>query len=436
MIWRASVAGPRPRRRGRFAGVGDREVFRYRLPLQIVHVREMYNWINSRHLSNDAEQRATWLGAPSCGSGKTLVFLHGANVSEDDAGKWGDALYKRLWWAGADVDFYNVDWRSDIGSSANYHENAANAFAVAEQLASTIAAIPGQKTILALSLGNMVVSSMIQDHGLTVSKYLMCNSAVPSEAYCGADDESIRVSQLVHPEWTDYPTNTWASNWHKLFREDAGDDRKHLGWPARFADVAAVAVNFYSTGDEVLELNDENDIWPTTGILSGMSHYSWHKQEMFKGRWIIDGLGGTTWAGWNFSEMTYIPPSSFIPITERKYTAEASATLADWQLKTDPVFNLYPHCLTNSVLPLLTCGAVLAQGIPALTPPTGGTAFGGDLMLENMIDLDDSGEDMKSQGWPSRSSYGTRWLHSDMKDVAYYFNFKFYKKIVEKGSLK
>ena len=125
--------------------LGGRVVYCYTLPLSICSVREMYNWVNSRHLSDEAEARPTWLGAPSCGSGKTLVFLHGANVGEDDAGKWGDAFYKRLWWAGADVDFYNVDWRSDIGSSANYHENASNAFAVAERLASTIDAIPGRR---------------------------------------------------------------------------------------------------------------------------------------------------------------------------------------------------------------------------------------------------------------------------------------------------
>ena len=38
------------------------------------------------------------------------------------------------------------------------------------------------------------------------------------------------------------------------------DDRAKLGWPGRFADVASVAVNFYSTGDEVLELAADNDI--------------------------------------------------------------------------------------------------------------------------------------------------------------------------------
>lgn len=37
--------------------------------------------------------------------------------------------------------------------------------------------------LMAHSLGNMVVSSMMQDYGLAVSKYLMCDSAVPSAAY-------------------------------------------------------------------------------------------------------------------------------------------------------------------------------------------------------------------------------------------------------------
>ena len=98
---------------------------------------------------------------------KKLIFLHGANVSEPDAELWGDQLFKRLWHTGCNVDFYNVDWRSDIGSDANYHQNASNAFDVASKLASAIDEITGDKIVMAHSLGNMVVSSMIQDYGLT-----------------------------------------------------------------------------------------------------------------------------------------------------------------------------------------------------------------------------------------------------------------------------
>ena len=43
---------------------------------------------------------------------------------------------------------------------------------------------------------------------------------------------------------------------------------------------------------------------------------------------------------------------------------------------------------------------------------------------------------LKPNGWPSRSKLNGRWLHSDMKDVAYFFNHKFYEKAIEKGSLK
>ena len=96
---------------------------------------------------------------------------------------------------------------------------------------------------MAHSLGNMVVSSMIHDYGLQVSKYLMCNSAVPAEAYDASI--SLRTPKLVHPEWEEYPSNSWASNWHTLFDDYPNDDRKDLGWPGRFTGVLTVAINFY-----------------------------------------------------------------------------------------------------------------------------------------------------------------------------------------------
>jgi len=39
-------------------------------------------------------------------------------------------------------------------------------------------------------------------------------------------------------------------------------------------------------------------------------------------------------------------------------------------------------------------------------------------------------------GWPSQSAYPDRWLHSDMKDVSYFFNFMFFRKVIEKGTLQ
>jgi hypothetical protein len=43
----------------------------------------------------------------------------------------------------------------------------------------------------------------------------------------------------------------------------------------------------------------------------------------------------------------------------------------------------------------------------------------------------------KPNGWLNRGSYmGTRWLHSDFKNIAYFYNYKLFRKIVEDGDLK
>ena len=390
-----------------------------------------------------AESRGSRMGEPlnnpdGLENAKTLIFLHGANVSEADAEKWGDALFKRLWHAGCRVNFVNVDWRSDIGSAANYHQNASNAFEVASRIANDMKAIPGEKVIMAHSLGNMVVSSMIQDHELVPACYLMCDSSVPAEAY--DTSPSLRVPQLVHPEWEEYPTNSWAASWHWLFRNEPNDDRKHLGWPGRFANVAQYAVNFYSTGDEVLELLGDNDITILTGITSWYTQYAWHHQELWKGRGIANILGGTTWSGWNIEENIF---------GVNKISVSKAWQMSDEDFKTNTVFYCYPSSMNSTNIPLLVRGAHLAQGIPALARPTGGCDLYNVLEWRDYFDMNlpverQVGNDgqtitqgiQRPNGWPTRSRWDDRWLHSDMKDVSYFYNFKFYEKVVEKGELR
>ena len=418
----------------------DDTLFSCSIPLSLRSVHDMYSWIGARHLSGEADYRSTavhrmWEGETV----KSLVFFHGFNVTGSGAQEWADAVFKRLWLSGAKMEFYNVDWRGDIGSDANYHQNASNAFVVASQLASTIAAIPGEKVVMAHSLGNMAAASMIQDHGLQVSRFLMCDSAVPSEAYYPANDVSIRIPQLVHPQWEEYPTNSWASNWHKLFAGDVYDDRRKLGWPGRFSNVAQYAVNFYSTGDEVLELLDDNDIGILTGVTSGYVQYSWHHQELWKGRGVANMLGGTTWSGWNIEENLFGVDKISVPEAQQ---------MSPEDFKTNTVFYCYPSSMNSTNISLLVRAAHLTQGIPALARPTGGTNLINVVSMDDAYDLnlDESSlseEDPptihgleRPNGWPLRSSWGARWLHSDMMDISYFYNFKFYEKVIEKGSLQ
>ena len=405
------------------------EAFRCRLPIRMRPVRWMYRWINVRHLSGEGESRPTDISLPDnapygVDGMKKLIFLHGANVSEADAELWGDQLFKRLWHTGCNVDFYNVDWRSDIGTDANYQQNVSNAFDVASKLASAIDAITGDKIVMAHSLGNMVVSSMIQDYGLTNNiQYVACNSAVPSEAYVEDGDYSMRTTSLVNSDWEEYPTNSWAASWYMLFKDDPVDDRGRLGWPARFISVTNhILAVFYSTGDEVLQINNDNNVHLWTGISGSLGHYSWHKQELFKG---LGGIGGTDWSGWGFSSGHATP--------------DETNRLTDAVIKLSPVFNPRPESITNNVIPLLTRDAHRAQGIPALAPSVGWTGLAlyldrGDIFDEN--DVSGNTKLSRPNDWPIDSDYDKRWLHSDMKDVSYYYNFMFYYKIKEKGCLQ
>ena len=419
---------------------GDTVLYRYYAPMTILPVKQMYSWYNFRHYSGQGRKRNSSQHILSEEHNtKSLIFLHGANVNEDEAEVWGDVLFKRLWLSGMQANFYNVDWRSDIGNPANYQENASNAFVVASQIADTINGIPGEKIIMAHSLGNMVVSSMIQDHGLQVSKYLMCNSAVPAEAY---DTTLGPTNLLVHPKWEAYPRGAFANEWYKLFLDDATDDRRKLTWKGRFSSVVQYAVNFYSSKDHVLELFPTNVIGLTDGYENWeqkYERYSWHSQELWKGRKKGLALMGTTdWSGWGFREDFW--GDSLIPPTNAWLMSEA-------ELKTNTVFRLQPESMNTNVISRLVLDMHLTQGIPARTPATGFVAWGDDDMSDSMFDLNNPNTQTRGiarpNGWPIRTfgwlittTWETEWLHSDMKDVSYFFNHKFFEKVIEEGNLR
>ena len=103
--------------------------------------------------------------SPSAAAEKTNVFfIHGANVSEQDARAWAATIFKGLYQAGANMEFYPIAWESDIGPDYNYHENVSNAFVTASFLAPRINSVQGRKVVIAHSLGTMVAAAAIQDY--------------------------------------------------------------------------------------------------------------------------------------------------------------------------------------------------------------------------------------------------------------------------------
>ena len=128
------------------------------------------------------------------GTDTAVFFVHGYNVDRSAAEVWFQEIFKRLWQSGMNAQL------------PNYYVNVENAFASAGPFAEALRKTTGRKVVMAHSLGNMVVSSAIQDHGAPVDVYFMLNSAVPAEAYdtdAPTYDFSIEdvPEGLIHDDW-------------------------------------------------------------------------------------------------------------------------------------------------------------------------------------------------------------------------------------------
>lgn len=310
--------------------------------------------------------------------------------------------------------------------------------------------------------GNMVVSSAIADHNMAVSKYMMCDAAVASEAY---DSTMAKTDDLVHPMWADHDRRTWAANWHELFSETL-DSRRMLTWRNRLRPVVARTEvwSFFSTGDEVFDLSPGCSV--LTGVMSwreydGMfgievypaignfGRYSWQKQELLKGARRSNGwnsFGGTTHAGWAFEASTctetQIAPYTWrIEISPECANPATANALSPDQLRGYPAFKHKPDWLVGeSTLSQGQIDEMLAMGIPALTPSAGRTViqpFGGEKYQINLNSTVDISTGFKPNGWPNRGDPDFQnWLHNDMSDVAFYFSHKLFYKVVAEGVLK
>ena len=172
------------------------------------------------------------------------------------------------------------------------------------------------------------------------------------------------------------------------------------------------------------------------------------------GRGNHEVLGATTWSGWNIEENW---------LGANKISEEEARIIDDrdpTEFKTNTVFYCYPTSMNSTNISLLVRTAHLTHGIPSLARATGARDLYLAIGNQNNFDLNEEGAELatsdgddeeaenehsalqkhcgvsKPNGWPVRSKWDTRWLHSDMKDVSYFYNFMFYNKVIEKGGLR
>ena len=416
-----------------------RKVLEKSLPLHVAPVEQMYARVNLR----DGAAAVTPGSCLPPANGTNVVFLHGYNVNAEEARARHAEMFKRLWQSGSKARFHGVTWEGDIGwpNALRYHEDVVSAFATAPHLKNYVNGLSGEKIMMAHSLGNMVVSSAIADHGMSVGKYFMLNAAVPAEAYDPSlwSDSPDASNRLVHDYWRDYTNTCWSAKWHELFAGAPSDDRGRLTWKGRFAGVltGTAAYNFYSSGDsansadgdQLFELLEET---PATGTPPPFRRYAWQKQETHKGRNEFDPAG-TSWAGWGFAkheEQVSADPPTYTMVRDYSVAA-ANATAATNPLAfaEAPVFRKNPPGMFTNSIPAALRNELLAKGIPALSPAAGKTEM--DSLGDNNFNMN---TDFRPEGgaWGrNHEDYETRWLHSDMKDMAYFYTHRLFDKLVE-----
>ncbi|MBQ2629751.1 MAG: hypothetical protein IJG13_08765 [Kiritimatiellae bacterium] len=302
--------------------------------------------------------------------------------------------------------------------------NVEHAFESAAALKEVLSQLPGEKVVAAHSLGNMLVSCAIADHGMQVSSYFMLNAAVPMEAYDEGEITDESSYNMANPDWHAYTNRLWASRWHEAWKRlDPNDGRCGMTWRGRFASITN-AYNYYSTEEEVLA-NGDGD---THALLSG--DYSWYNQESRKGQWPML-LPGNNEAGWSFNNayntlMFHMSPDN-------------AANLSDDMIRTNSFFGLFDerglYGTNGSMLarqPLVRKHA-LADGIPTESYAAGANWLG-RFGLDRNVNMPNE----VTNAWNRLygADHNQVWKHSDIKNRPYQVAREVFMSIIQKGNLR
>lgn len=359
-----------------YAKSDDALLFSAKLKLHVGDVSNMLGWENLRSAAGGSGGVPTRLATDDWPEDEheegNMVFVHGYNMEEDvETQLWAQNVFKKLWWSGLDRGFIAVQWRGNEGQVAgtltpNYYGNVQNAFQTAPALSNAMATVQGPKWFVAHSLGNMLVSTAIQDYGMPYEKYFMLNAAIALEAFDPIGGITTESHDNMTPRsWTNYVDRVRATHWFERFPE--GDGRRLLTWKGRFSGVTKI-VNFYSTEEEVVN-NGDGD-WHT--ILD--RNYVWYNQETRKGLWpmMIHEYEG----GWEFNPFYDTVTGSWVGNeyveNRQKMSPQNAANLTDEQLCQHPFFldfaNPEMHSSSNGLIVAtnyLYRAEMLAYAIPS-----------------------------------------------------------------------
>ncbi|MGE9269427.1 MAG: hypothetical protein ACQKBU_01380, partial [Verrucomicrobiales bacterium] len=439
-------------------------LFKKEVPISLHPVEEMYRHLNLIRALGPQEGPETAMGDPAGlpdaeTNGKRFAFVHGYNVNATQSRGWNAEVFKRLYQSGSNAQYVAVYWwgyesQTNTGinghKTPNYYKNTINAFQSSLSLKSGLA-FDGDFTVAAHSLGNMVVSSAIADHGFSPTNFILLNSAVPVEAYDGDVDDT--ADMRPKSWWGDGPSNQYkpelyASHWHALF--SLTDARANLTWGNRFGPLPQ-AINFYSSGEEVFRDGDGASPSAWDGFWRG--DQAWYSQEYNKGSWVLSFVPSDpdirVHGGWTVNEAyetRNVGQGVLLPIV-----ATEANLLTPEVLRVEPFFHPFEDADPNypdydgTVLlapdedpaasteagKYLTRAKLMAEAIPSKSFAAGANQVSG-FGLGNNYDMNTNGN--LRNGWPSQRD-DQRWLHSDLKNISYNHVEPLFNELIDIGGL-
>jgi len=438
------------------------------LPLKLVEVEDMYAQVNIRGAAfADGENNDFDIGAvvtalttareglanilpKSFKADKNIALLHGFDVDEQNATAWHAEVFKRLYQSGSNAYYTGVTWLGNAGFPAklNYWGNVEGALNTATVIQGVLSTLP-DLTIVAHSLGNMVISEAIQNHNFTPSNYFMLNPSVATEAYLASqlagDVNNDGFNDMSHPEWHPYQQRLWSTDWFRLF--ELTDGRNKLTWQNQFG-LVTTRVNvhqFYSSGDEVLA-HSQGEAPTTWGAIKDYGDNAWIIQEKFKGRQIDFGsrfMAGNSIGGWGFNCDDWANDSylGILSCAQSDMILPNAANELNGELRERPFFRrandeLDLYGANGSAVAITFHNHLLSRYVPALSHAAGSTGLSEDVTAIYSVDMNTN--DFKKD-WPVERGFDDddqNWLHSDAKDIAYRYVYTLYDLWVEKGDLK
>lgn len=434
-------------------------MYSFRLPMNMSTVDNMFRFVNIRGAYENEMFTFSGTNAPPNNpdselADKDVFFVHGFNVNLDGARNWNREMFKRFWVSGMNARYWGVTWTGDSGvvNGLHYHRDVRQALMTAPTFRNLVNSNGVDSVVIGHSLGNMVVSEALLK-GANASTYIMLDAAVASEAYrpeLQADSSEI-VDKYVPSDWDGYHERTWAANWYTWFTNTPNDARADIGWAGHFAPLlerqGLSVYNFYSSGDEVFaEATNTPGIatgvfhWPTLNLEWPFFHlnleldaFPWQKQEVFKG---VNAAGSLS-AGWGFHCWTTNINNETVWV---KYSAAgANAMVADGSIVTNAVFDRGVTAMFNPAISDYDKADILAFHVPAISSPAGKVPIR-DSHLKKDFNLNASAQRANDWGRPEPSGHPAGqlmpWLHSDIKNMAYYHVYPAFTNIVEKGEMK